>query len=127
MLRSIIVAASLLLSSCTVAEPIEALGSYEARKDGVWETLALNADGTYLLTSATEGRPQAVHAGRWQLSSVAGGCQRIVLANFTSQLADQGRPYVRSGEDWSTCIERSVLGKTRIVVDDDAGTYYVRR
>lgn len=55
------------------------------------------------------------------------GCQRIVLSDFTSQIGDRGRPYVRAGENWSTCIDRSLFGKIRIVIDADVGAYYIRQ
>lgn len=126
-MRSVVLGGALLLSSCAFSNSVQAPGSYEVRKDGVHETLALNADGRYTLTSTVEGQPPHRHSGNWELSSVSGRCQRIIFENFTSQIADQGRPYVRAGEDWSTCIERSLLERTQIVIDADAGTYYVRQ
>lgn len=126
-MRYLVLGVAVFLSSCAFWNSIQAPGFYDVRKRGVHERLVLNADGRYTLTSTVEGQPPQRHSGNWELSSVSGGCQRIIFENFTSQLSDQGRPYFHAGGDWSACIERSLLGRTRIVIDADAGTYYVRQ
>jgi len=121
--KKMLVIGMIALVSCAPVDTHNLPGTYEARVGGITEILVLRADGTYTVTQVG-GR---AHRGEWQALSRSRGCQRIILESFSSQIEDQGRPYIQSGEDWSTCVDKSIFGKTRIVMDADVGAYYIRQ